>query len=40
MELLGKQIAIIGNILIAALLAFSVIIIGIFDIFPFLKIFN
>ncbi|MFZ4106072.1 geranylgeranylglycerol-phosphate geranylgeranyltransferase [Flavobacterium sp.] len=29
-----KQIAIIGNILTAALLAFSVIIIGIFDIFP------
>ncbi len=29
-----KQIAVIGNILIAALLAFSVIIIGIFDIFP------
>jgi 4-hydroxybenzoate polyprenyltransferase len=29
-----KQIALIGNILIAALLAFSVIIIGIFDIFP------
>jgi 4-hydroxybenzoate polyprenyltransferase len=29
-----KQIAIVGNILIAALLAFSVIIIGIFDIFP------
>jgi 4-hydroxybenzoate polyprenyltransferase len=29
-----KQIALIGNILVAALLAFSVIIIGIFDIFP------
>ncbi len=29
-----KQIAIVGNIVIAALLAFSVIIIGIFDIFP------
>ncbi|RAR72593.1 geranylgeranylglycerol-phosphate geranylgeranyltransferase [Flavobacterium aciduliphilum] len=29
-----KRIALLGNILIAALLAFSVIIIGIFDIFP------
>ncbi len=29
-----KQIAVIGNLLIAALLAFSIIIIGIFDIFP------
>lgn len=29
-----KQIVVVGNILIAALLAFSVIIIGIFDIFP------
>lgn len=29
-----KQIAVVGNILVAALLAFSVIIIGIFDIYP------
>ena len=29
-----KQVAVIGNIVVAALLAFSVIIIGIFDIFP------
>lgn len=29
-----KQIALVGNIVVAALLAFSVIIIGVFDIFP------
>lgn len=29
-----KQIAIVGNIIVAALLAFSVIVIGVFDIFP------
>jgi 4-hydroxybenzoate polyprenyltransferase len=29
-----KQIALVGNIIVAALLAFSVIIIGVFDIFP------
>jgi len=29
-----KQIALLGNVVIAALLAFSVIIIGVFDIFP------
>lgn len=29
-----KQIAVVGNLIVAALLAFSVIIIGVFDIFP------